>query len=108
MPGWRNRARCSPWTTTPDGAGLSVTAAARARATEIESAPMPNHERRAPTVALRTFPISAQAPALDDMTRRRLGRELRALYDPVIDEPLDPRLAELLQQLETDRGGSGA
>ncbi|GJD36170.1 hypothetical protein [Methylobacterium aerolatum] len=68
---------------------------------------MHNSERRAPVVALRTFPIPAEAPALDDLARRRLGQELRAMYDPVIDEALDPRLAELLQQLETDRSGSG-
>lgn len=64
--------------------------------------------RRGGTFTLRTVPVSAQPPVLDEFTRRRLGRELRALYDPVIDEPIDPRLAELLQQLETDRGGSGA
>jgi hypothetical protein len=33
----------------------------------------------------------------------RLGRQLQALYDPVIDEALDPRLAELLHQLDADR-----
>lgn len=62
--------------------------------------------RRAGAFVLQTVPISAQGPALDEFTRRRLGRQLRALYDPVIDEPIDPRLAELLQQLETDRTGS--
>jgi hypothetical protein len=76
--------------------------------TETEPSTMSKPERRAPVVALRTVPLTAQAPTLDDMTRRRLGRELRALYDPVIDEPLDPRLAELMQQWEADRGGSGA
>ncbi len=43
---------------------------------------MHNSERRAPVVALRTFPIPAEAPALDDLARRRLGQELRAMYDP--------------------------
>jgi hypothetical protein len=42
-------------------------------------------------------------PILDARTRLRLGLQLQALYEPVIDEVLDPRLAELLQQLETDR-----
>ena len=65
-------------------------------------------ERRAPAFTLHTFPVAARAPVLDDATRHRLGRELRALYDPVIDEPLDPRLAELLDQLEVDRSGPGA
>ena len=45
----------------------------------------------------------SEAPVLDAQTRTRLGRQLRALYDPVIDEMLDPRLAELLQQLDADR-----
>ncbi|GJE15600.1 hypothetical protein [Methylobacterium marchantiae] len=40
---------------------------------------------------------------LNETARRRLGEELQALYEPVIDEPLDPRLAELMAQLETDR-----
>ncbi|KQP60683.1 hypothetical protein ASG59_07785 [Methylobacterium sp. Leaf466] len=40
---------------------------------------------------------------LSEETRVRLGRELQALYEPIIDEPLDPRLAELMQQLEADK-----
>ncbi|WP_342150960.1 NepR family anti-sigma factor [Methylorubrum sp. SB2] len=44
---------------------------------------------------------------LDAQTRERLGRQLKALYEPVIDEPLDPRLAELLQQLESDKRERG-
>lgn len=43
-------------------------------------------------------------PLLSEATRVRLGRELQALYEPIIDEPLDPRLAELMQQLEADKG----
>jgi len=45
----------------------------------------------------------ARGPTLNDLTRVRLGRQLQALYDPIIDEPLDPRLAELLRQLDQDR-----
>lgn len=45
-------------------------------------------------------------PILDARTRLRLGRQLQALYEPVLDEVLDPRLAELLSQLEIDRGQS--
>lgn len=37
-----------------------------------------------------------------ELTRIRLGRELQALYEPVLDESLDPRLAELMRQLEAD------
>ena len=54
--------------------------------------------------ALRVVPIATR-PVLDAQTRVRLGHELRALYDPVIDEALDPRLAELLLQLDADRAG---
>jgi hypothetical protein len=57
--------------------------------------------------ALRVVPIASH-PILDAQTRVRLGRELRALYDPVIDEALDPRLAELLQQLDADRAGGAS
>ena len=41
---------------------------------------------------------------LSEATRARLGQELQALYEPIIDESLDPRLAELMQQLEADQG----
>lgn len=54
----------------------------------------PNFITKAPEVA---------GLGLSEMTRIRLGRQLQAMYDPIIDEPLDPRLAELLQQLERDR-----
>lgn len=50
------------------------------------------------------FPEESVGPILNEATRLRLGRQLQALYEPVIDEPLDPRLAELLQQLDSDRG----
>lgn len=50
--------------------------------------------------------ITDHGPILDARTRLRLGLQLQALYEPVLDEVLDPRLAELLQQLETDRGAT--
>jgi hypothetical protein len=40
---------------------------------------------------------------LDALTRERLGRQLQMIYEPVIDEPIDPRLAELMRQLDMDR-----
>lgn len=40
---------------------------------------------------------------LDAQTRERLGRHLQALYEPVLDEALDPRLAALIRQLEADK-----
>lgn len=48
-------------------------------------------------------PRAEHGPVLDAATRLRLGRQLEALYEPVLDEVLDPRLAELLTQLESDQ-----
>ncbi|WP_128565779.1 hypothetical protein [Methylobacterium crusticola] len=48
-------------------------------------------------------PPADGGPTLDALARERLGRYLQALYEPVLDEGLDPRLAELLQQLDRDR-----
>ena len=48
-------------------------------------------------------PVPDPGPTLDACTCLRLGLQLQAIYDPVLDEVLDPRLAELLQQLESDR-----
>ena len=61
---------------------------------------MLSNENRDPRPARRE-PIGS---LLSEATRVRLGQELKALYEPIIDEPLDPRLAELMQQLEADRG----
>ena len=55
----------------------------------------------------RDLRLTGREPAgslLSEATIVRLGRELQALYEPIIDEPLDPRLAELMQQLEADKG----
>jgi len=48
-------------------------------------------------------PIETSGIILSEMTRLRLGRQLQAMYEPVIDEPLDPRLAELMMLLDQDR-----
>lgn len=48
---------------------------------------------------------SGGTPTLDAASRERLGRYLQALYEPVLDEGLDPRLAELMRQLDRDRAG---
>lgn len=53
-------------------------------------------------------PLSAASapdhgPILDARTRLRLGLQLQAIYEPVLNDVLDPRLAELLRQLECDR-----
>jgi DNA-binding protein Fis len=47
--------------------------------------------------------VSDHGPILDAGTRLRLGMQLQALYEPVLDEVLDPRLAELMKQLERDQ-----
>ncbi len=101
MPASRPVAKSSPSMTTPERPTLR-------QGQERPTDTMSDFERRAPAFALKTFPVATRTPALDDATRTRLGRELRALYDPVIDEPLDPRLAELLDQLAVDRSGPGA
>jgi hypothetical protein len=51
-------------------------------------------------------PRAEEVLALDAMTRERLGRQMREMYEPVIDEPLDPRLAELMQALEQARAAT--
>lgn len=43
------------------------------------------------------------APTLDARTRERLGRYLQEMYEPVLDETLDPRLAELMRELDRAR-----
>jgi hypothetical protein len=42
---------------------------------------------------------AADGPVLDALTRERLGQQMREADEPVIDEPPDPRLAELLAAL---------
>lgn len=97
----------------PETSWRRVVAVAPVRA-DVDGMPQPEHQRAAPRsaprtapgaapTALRVFPVPVGAPVLDAQTRLRLGRQLRAMYDPVIDEALDPRLAELLQQLDADR-----
>ncbi len=48
------------------------------------------------------LPRLENEPILDARIRLRLGRQLQALYSPVLDEGLDSRLAALVQQLEQD------
>ncbi|KQP93685.1 hypothetical protein [Methylorubrum extorquens] len=40
---------------------------------------------------------------LDALTRERLGQQMHEMYEPVIDEPLGPRLTELMLALEQAR-----
>ena len=45
-------------------------------------------------------------PTLDAISREHLGRRMQELYEPIWDEELDPRLAELLQAMDRARSGS--
>lgn len=47
--------------------------------------------------------VLTDEPILDGRTRLRLGLQPQALYEPVMDEVLDPRLAALMKQLERDQ-----
>ncbi|GJD58904.1 hypothetical protein [Methylobacterium dankookense] len=51
--------------------------------------------------------IGADVPVLDALTRERLGRQMQEMYEPVVDEPLDPRLAELLHAPDLARDAAG-
>jgi hypothetical protein len=53
-----------------------------------------------PPVAASSATARDSQPKLDPASRRRIGRELRALYAECLVSPLTPRLAELLAQLE--------
>lgn len=51
--------------------------------------------------------VGENVPGLDALTRERLGRRMQEMYEPVVDEPLDPRLAELLHALDLARDAAG-
>lgn len=51
--------------------------------------------------------VDADVPAFDALTRERLGRQMQQTYESVVDEPLDPRLAELLHALKLARDAPG-
>lgn len=53
-----------------------------------------------------TAGLNEDVPALDALMRERLGRQMQEMYEPVLDEPLDPRLAELLHALDLARGAA--
>ena len=61
--------------------------------------PMSANSNTSPSAAS----VSDHGPILDARTPLRLGLQLQAIYEPVLDEVLDPRLAELMKQLERDQ-----
>lgn len=44
--------------------------------------------------------VGAGAPLLDRRVQARLGRELRALYDDVVGDPLPDHIKDALQRFE--------
>ncbi len=48
-------------------------------------------------------PASQPGAALDRPTQGRIGEQLRAMYDDLVNQPVPGRLADLIRQL--DRGG---
>jgi hypothetical protein len=43
---------------------------------------------------------AAKVPTLGPDLQRNIGRQLRSLYDEVLNEPVPDRLRDLLQQLD--------
>ena len=68
-------------------------------------APAPEMSRRgagAPDSADRSAPrASAPAPAVDQL----ISRQLKAIYDEVVNEPIPDRFLRLLQELERKKEG---
>lgn len=47
---------------------------------------------------------SGTLPFPDTVTDRQIGRELQALYDKIVAEPLPDQLVDLLRKLSTEPG----
>ncbi|MBB4041488.1 hypothetical protein GGR34_003165 [Microvirga flocculans] len=50
----------------------------------------------------------ATDPKLDSSSQKRIGDQLRAMYDELMQQPVPDRFKELLDQLEKKNGGKGA
>ena len=44
-------------------------------------------------------------PKLDSNSQRRIGDQLRAMYDELMQQPVPDRFKDLLEQLEKSNGG---
>lgn len=49
-------------------------------------------------------PETASEPGLDRQIQARIGDNLRAMYDELLQQPVPDRFKDLLGQLETRRG----
>ncbi len=45
-------------------------------------------------------PVQCNAPSLDRQDQDHLGRQLRAMYQALLDEPVPPRFLMLIARLE--------
>lgn len=45
----------------------------------------------------------AAEPSLDKMSQKRIGDQLRAMYDELVQQPVPDRFKDLLDQLEKSR-----
>jgi hypothetical protein len=50
-------------------------------------------------------PTPSSEPGLDRQVQARIGDNLRAMYDDLLQQPVPDRFKDLLGQLETRRGG---
>lgn len=48
-----------------------------------------------------------RAGRLDRTAQNEIGRQLKALYDEVVNEPVPERFVELLQRLDSGEAGKG-
>ena len=46
-------------------------------------------------------------PKLDSGSQKRIGDQLRAMYDELMQQPVPDRFKELLDQLDKKNGGKG-
>jgi Anti-sigma factor NepR len=53
-----------------------------------------------------TTPDSLDGPGLDRAVQARIGDNLRAMYDELLQQPVPDRFRDLLGQLEQPREGS--
>ncbi|QRM28250.1 NepR family anti-sigma factor [Microvirga sp. VF16] len=49
----------------------------------------------------------ATDPKLDSGSQKRIGDQLRAMYDELMQQPVPDRFKELLDQLDKKNGGKG-
>ena len=52
-------------------------------------------------------PRKGEAQGLDNKIQERLGRQLKALYDDVVKQPVPDKLLSLMAQLEQAKGPDG-